>query len=288
MKYFPLLFAALLFFACKNDLKKEVGDPNSEEQTDSFQDSLRVTDRDLELRERTLNLKRKELLEKVDQREELENMVISQSFYKEDELLTLDFQYPYLNEKINTAYSHFNDYIKNRYLDSESIEKQMREEKRLCDSLGIPKDAEKRIVEYKIYNLNNRLLSVLFYKENHYSGAAHAAYTFETLNFDLERSEFMDYEDFFNAGSEEELREIINEQLREKINSGDVYYDCWEISADDFFHSKNNFVVTEDAVEFYFDDCVICSSYTGTYSIKIPLESLMPVLRKHKKNPLII
>ena len=66
-----------------------------------------------------------------------------------------------------------------------------------------------------------------------------------------------------------------------------MYYDCWAISADDFFDAKNNFVINDDVVEFYFDDCVICPSYTGTYSIQIPMEMLMPVLRKYKKNPLI-
>ena len=66
-----------------------------------------------------------------------------------------------------------------------------------------------------------------------------------------------------------------------------MFYDCWTISDDDFFDAKNNFVINDDTVEYYFDDCVICPSYTGTYSIKIPLQMLMPVLRKFKKNPLL-
>ena len=68
------------------------------------------------------------------------------------------------------------------------------------------------------------------------------------------------------------------------MTAGDLYYDCWEITADDFFEYKNNFVINDTYIEYYFDDCVICPSYTGSYSIKIPLERLLPVLRKNKRN----
>ncbi|QAA80514.1 DUF3298 domain-containing protein [Aequorivita sp. H23M31] len=287
MKSILPIFILLLLVSCKNDSRKEPIDNDVEDSIFQKADSLRLSDKDL-LQVRFLDLKRRELLDKKDQKEELESLLISKSFLKKDDNLTIDFQYPYLNEKIKPSYANFNEYIDNHYLNIKGIEKQIREEKRLCDSLGIPHGDEKWVVEYKVYNLNDRLLSILFYKENHYAGAAHASYTFETMNFDLERSTFMNYEDFFNSGSEEELREILNGLLAEKINSGEMYYDCWAISADNFFDAKNNFVVTDDAAEFYFDDCVICPSYTGTYSIKIPLEMLMPVLRKHKRNPLIL
>ncbi len=287
MKSIVPVLILFLFFGCKNDPKKDTLVDHPELPANEKMDSIRTSDRDLGPEDRTLNIKRQELLDKKDQKEELENLVISKSFLQEGDWFTLDFQYPYLNERIKPTYENFNEYISKYYLDAKGVEKQILEEKRLCDSLGIPKEDEKRIVEYKIYNLNDQLISVLFYKENHYTGAAHAAYTFDCLNFDLERSIFLNYEDFFIDGSEEELREILNTLLQEKINSGEMYYDCWAISADDFFDAKNNFVVNDDTVEFYFDDCVICPSYTGTYSIKIPLELLMPVLRKYKKNPLL-
>lgn len=286
----PLFFLILVsvFIGCKNDPKKEQATPLPEDtlQTDGS-DSLRVSEKNLEKQQQTLNLKRKELLEKKDSREQMESLLISKSFLKQGDAYTLDFKYPYLNEKIRPQFENFNEYISKYYLDAEGVERQIKEEKRLCDSLGIPKQSELRKVDYKIYNLNDRLISVLFYKENHYTGAAHPAYSFETMNFDLERAVFMKYEDFFNDGSEEELREILNTLLKEKINSGEMYYDCWAISADDFFNAKNNFVINDDVAEFYFDDCVICPSYTGTYSIQIPLTRLLPVLRKYKRNPLI-
>lgn len=287
MKHLLPILILLALLGCKNDPNKDKVETEVEHTSDGIIDSLRVSDKDFNQLERTLNLKRRELIEKKDQSAELENLVISKSFYKEGDKFTIDFEYPYLNEEIKPSYENFNEYISKYYLDAKGVEKQIKEEKRLCDSLGIPHGNEKRLVEYKIFNLNDRLISVLFYKENHYAGAAHASYTFETLNFDLERSTFMNYEDFFNSGTEEELRDILNVLLTEKINSGEMYYDCWIISDDDFFDAKNNFVITDDAAEFYFDDCVICPSYTGTYSIKIPLDMLMPVLRKNKKNPLL-
>lgn len=287
MKLLLPIFILFVFFGCKNDPKQDKIESETEKTSDGHIDSLRVSDKDFTQQERTLILKRKELIEKKDQKDQLENLVISKSFFKEGDKFKIDFEYPYLNEKVKPSYGNFNEYIQKHYLDIKGVEKQIMDEKRLCDSMGIPHGNEKRIVEYKIYNLNDRLISVLFYKENHYAGAPHSSYTFETLNFDLEQSTFMKYEDFFNNGSEEELREILNALLRQKINSGDMYYDCWAISADDFFNAKNNFVITDEAAEFYFDDCVICPSYTGTYSINIPLEMLMPVLRKHKRNPLL-
>jgi len=288
MKNLLPILVFLTFLACKNDSNKVKPESEDEQLIEKSADSFSVSDKDLKLMEQTLDIKRKELLEKKDQKEELETLLVSKSILKKDEWFTLDFKYPYLNEKIKPQFENFNEYIKKNYLDIKEIEKQILDEKRLCDSLGIPRQNELRSVDYKIYNLNDRILSVLFYKENHYTGAAHAAYTFETLNFDLERGVFLKFEDFFNDGTEEEVQEILNEFLKEKIQSGEMYYDCWTISDDDFFNAKNNFVINDMVVEYYFDDCIICPSYTGTYSIKIPLEMLKPVLRKHKKNLLML
>ena len=98
----------------------------------------------------------------------------------------------------------------------------------------------------------------------------------------------MTYEDFFIQGSEDELSTLINESIIKKIGLGELYYDCWEVSSEDFFESKNNFVLNDTYVEFYFDDCVMCPSYTGTYSIELTLIELMPVLRKYDLNPLVL
>lgn len=280
----PILFLFIIF-GCKNDQKKEVVDEN-DHPSNKITNPNRVSDKDLEQQQKFFDLKREQLVSKKDQRSELDNLVISKSILKENDDYVIDFEYPYLNPELDPIYDNFNKYISKHYLDTKEIERQIKEEKRLCDSLGVPKDTERRVIEYKIYNLNDQLISVLFYKENYYTGAAHPSYTFETLNFDLVDGSFMKYQNFFKDNSEGELRDILNQSLQEKINSGEMYYDCWEISEDDFAVLKNNFVIHDDSVEYYFDDCVICPSYTGTYSIKLPFDALAPVIKKNGRNPL--
>lgn len=286
LRILSAIIVLLFVWGCKNDSKEEK--PVNEITPTEVEkvDSLRLSERDIERQQQMLNLKRRELLEKKDQKAELENLIVSRSFFKEKDNLTLDFDYPFLNEQINARYSNFNDYIKKNFVDSEGIEAKISDEKRVCDSLGIVQGKERRTVEYKLFNLNDRLISVLFYTENLYSGAAHPSYTFETLNYDLQTGEFMNFQNFFNPGTEEEVAEILNTMLQAKINSGDMYYDCWNISDDDFLALKSNFVISDDVLEYYFDDCVICPSYTGTYSVAIPLDSLKPVLRNDRRNPL--
>ncbi|MBZ0327973.1 MAG: RsiV family protein [Altibacter sp.] len=288
MKYLSLLLVFGLLISCKNDSQKKETDA-IEDVTDVVEDSLVVSDHDIDLRkQQTIQIKREELIKKEDERVQLEDLVLSKTFFKEEDLYVLDFKYPHLNEALKPSYRNFNEYVQKYYIDIKGVEAQILEDKELyCDTLRTNRYREKRLVDYKIYNINEKLISVLFYKENYYSGAMHPSYTFDCLNFDLNRAVFMNYEDFFNDGSEEELRVILNELLQEKIASGEFFYDCWQISEEDFFEYKNNFVVDETFVEFYFDDCVICPSYTGTYSIKIPLVRLLPVLRKYKFNPLI-
>mgnify|MGYP003672184734 FL=1 len=299
MKYLVLSLSLLLFLSCKNDTSRPTDTPNTEvntsiESDDTFEQVLPFdsiyTNNDTELKKtKSVVIKRQNLIDKEDDKKELEELVIQKTFKKDEDLYLIDFTYPYLNEELKASYHNFNEYLEETYMDIAGVEASILEDKELiCDTLRINRFKEKRFVDYKIYNLNASLISVLFYKENYYSGTLHPSYTFDCLNFDLERSVFMDYEDFFNEGTEEEMTQILNEVLREKINSGDIYFACWEITFDDFFEYKDNFVVDDAKVEYYFDDCVICPSYTGTFSVEIPLERLLPVLRKYKFNPFMM
>src|SRR5690606_23415334 len=113
----------ILFFftliACKNDPKKEEVDTSTPiNNQEEIVDSLKVSDKNLETQQQTLIIKRKELLEKKDSKEELEKLLISKSFLKEGDWYTLDFKYPYLNEKIRPQFENFNEYISKYYLDA--------------------------------------------------------------------------------------------------------------------------------------------------------------------------
>jgi len=287
----PLLLLTSIL-SCKNDVKEKelpiANDPVSETLT-ILDDSLEFAREDAELNKRqSIQIKQQELIQLKDEKEELEELLIEKTYVKEEDQFSIDFRYPLLNENLKPSYVNFNEYINDTYVDIIGTEAGILEDKALiCDTIRTQRYKEKRFIDYKIYNVNDQLVSVLFYKENFYSGTLHPTYSFDCLNFDLDRSVFMNYDDFFVEGSEEELREILNEVIVAQINSGEMYYDCWEVSEEDFFEYKDNFVLDDTSVEYYFDDCVVCPSYTGSYSVEIPLEKLLPVLKRYDVNPLV-
>lgn len=288
-----ILFTIILFLliSCKNDQNdKKVIDKNDTELINPAEkDHTNVEVLDIKPIDKAIyiELKQKQFVEKKDESEELEDLIIDKKYLVDKKDYNINFKYPLLNESYKPTNRNFNEFINDYYVNITKTESDILESKLLCDSIEAIKFREERLIDYKIYNVNDQLVSVLFYKENFYNGAMHPSYSFDCFNFDLNRGVFMSYEDFFNQGSEEELIEIINQSINKQMNKGDMYYECWEVSSDDFFDSKNNFVLNDTYVEFYFDDCVICPSYTGTYSIELPLMDLLFALKKYDLNPLI-
>lgn len=290
MKYLTIILVFTLLFSCKMDTKEEPikrVNENIESPLEKI-DSIVTTDIDIkENKSISIELKQKKLINKKDKKQELEALIIEKKYLKEKTDYTIDFTYPQLNEKLNPRYINFNEYINDYYLDITGTEADILENKLLCDSIALKTFKEHRLINYKVYNVNDALVSVVFYKENFYSGTLHPSYSFDCMNFDLNRGVFMTYEDFFLEGTEEEFTTLLNEEINNKIGKGELYYDCWELSIDDFSKSKNNFVLNETYIEYYFDDCVMCPSYTGSYAIKIPLVNLLSVIKKYKLNPLV-
>ncbi|WCO02893.1 RsiV family protein [Psychroserpens ponticola] len=291
MKYLYLVLLILVFTSCKKDYRKDsFNDVEYTIITDSLVvDTIQTSEKDIKPLDKTISIKIKQkgLIEKKDEREVFEKLIIEKKYLIDKKDYTINFNYPLLNESFKPTHINFNEFIENYYANVVKTESEIIESKLLCDSITASKFREERYIDYKIYIVNDQLMSVLFYKENFYSGAMHPSYSFDGFNFDLNRGVFMTYEDFFNEGSEDELVTLINEKISQKIGKGDVYYDCWELSSDDFFKSKNNFVLNDTYVAFYFDDCVMCPSYTGTYSIELPLVELLSVLKKYDLNPLV-
>ena len=290
MKHRYLSILMLLLFTCKND--KPQDDIHTSEETiemhPTIQDSIQTAGVDIETRDASISieLKQKNLIEKKDEREELQKLIIDKQYVIEREDYIINFNYPLINESFRPTHQNFNDFILNTYVNISKTESDILQSKLLCDSISAINFREERFIDYKIYNVNDQLLSILFYKENFYSGAMHPSYSFDCFNFDLNSGVFMTYEDVFIQGSEDELLLIINEKLNKKIEEGNLYYDCWELSSDDLFNHKNNFVLNDDNVAFYFDDCIICPSYTGTYAIELLVEEVLPILKKYELNPL--
>ncbi|QYA26972.1 DUF3298 domain-containing protein [Gramella sp. MT6] len=270
------IWVILIFSSCAEN-PKEAQEPLLIKDSIQRIDTISTGEIDFDFREyRYLKNSKDSLLQREDDRQVLEDLVIPKSYLKIEKFYMLSFKYPLLNEKINSQYTNFNSYLLNSFLNVKEIEAELEN----CDTSAFGKYPEIRRIDYKIYNANEKFMSVLFYKENFYSKTPLPVYRFETLNYDLKNSEFMNYNDLFLPNSEEILREILNEILVQKINSGEIYYDCWEISEEDFEDYKNNFVLIDSSIEYYFDDCIICPSYTGIFSIKIPLEKLNFILNE--------
>lgn len=286
MKHIYLLLF-LSIFSCKETIKTEATISNNKTNdviSKVTDDSIILSDKAI-----TLELKQKRLIEKSDHRNQLQQLIIQEKYFKLTPSYIVDFKYPLLNENINPVYANFNEYIKENYVDILGTEADILKSKEaLCDTIKNNRFKETRYIDYKVYHVNHQLISILFYKENFYSGTLHPNYSFDCMNFNLNKGVFMNYEDFFKKGSEDEFAEILNKEITNQIMNGDMYYDCWEISNDAFFDYKNNFVINDTFVEYYFDDCVMCPAYTGSYSIKIPIVKLLSIVKTHNANLLVI
>ena len=294
MRTLIISVAIVSLMACNNKAQikenPEKDTTESEQLLDQNTDSTHyLSEERLELnQEKTKSIKVERLITIKDDKNKLQELVVAKKFYKEEDFYILDYKYPYLNEETNPNNTSFNDFLTENYLNIEATENEILEDKVIfCDSLGVGRCMDKRVIDYKVYSVKSNLISVLLYKENYYSGMKHSTYMFECLNFDLNKHKFIYYNDFFIDNSEKELLATINKIISNGINSGALFYECWELSEGDFNVYKNNFVVNDDVVEFYFDDCIICPSYTGTYSIEIPITEIMHLIKKYNNDTLI-
>jgi len=204
--------------------------------------------------------------------EKPKKIVLEKHVLEENDKTILDFHYPVLNEEVSGNYSNFNQYIK-----SELVEKTislMRENEEfipLCDSIETRKQKSK--INYAIKE-NRDVLSTVFVIENFYSESMHSNVSFKTVNYDFDSTKIIAFLDYFKPQSEQAVLTHLNKIIKANINSGEMYYDCWEISGGDFETYKDNFTIDGNKIRFYFDDCVVCPSYTGTYYIETTKEQL--------------
>lgn len=208
-------------------------------------------------------------------------VVQTKKFVLEDDFYELQYRYPYLDNEI---YPTFNSYIENTYLNVEKVVNQILDDKEMqCNEKGFGCDKDIKYLDYKIYSLQEELLSVLLFEENYYAGVAHSSYKFDCLNFDLSTGTFIKFNDLFTANSEDFVRNKINTNIKKELNSGELYYECWELTKEDFKVYKDNFVYNEEHIRFYFDDCVICPSFTGTYYVELPINDITQYINVYNK-----
>ncbi|OSY89278.1 hypothetical protein WH52_01130 [Tenacibaculum holothuriorum] len=276
MNFKTLLSIIILvfIFSCKKDTKPTI---KVEQPMDSIVTSKETLDIDLE-QNRKIQKKVFPIVHTKDDAEITKSYLQKKRFVKNTDTYELDFTYPYLDENYHHKFSSFNEYFSKKLLNIKAIENGILEAQEfLCDSLKTKQNREKRITNYKVFLQDDEHLSLLFYKENHYSGSKTAYYTFTTLNYDAVKGTFLNFEDYFDIGSEEEILKTINQKI---ANSAELQ-DCFNIVIEDFMSVKNNFIINDNDVTFYFNDCVMCPSYIGSYQISIPLSKIKPFLKMY-------
>ena len=287
MRIVSFLIVVLVITSCKLD--KE---PIHSATELGSKDSLIVNDTvtiQLNTEELQQNVKINPIKSDEDDSNFIKDYVVHKQLYKETDNYIIDFCYPQLDENYNPKFELFNDFVENELIQLSRIEQDVLESQELlCDTLQKNPIREHRIGEYKIYQQKETHISVLFYLENHYAQTKAAYYTFKTVNFDKIKGKLLHFEDYFLPGSLSEVHQILNSEIRTQIAKGDLFYECFEVSLDDFEVAKNDFVVDDNHIIFYFNDCIMCPSFVGTYSIEIPLEKLKSVLQQNWSDRFIL
>lgn len=269
MKFSSTLpIALLIILGCKQNatqeneiIKEDVGVKEISQDTISYNDDLN---------EKSSNKMMQ--LDVLISAKKPEKIVLEKHVLEENEKTILDFHYPVLNEEVSGNYSNFNRYIKNELVEKTiSLMRENEEFIPLCDSIETHKQKSK--INYAIKE-NRKVLSTVFVIENFYSESMHSNVSFKTVNYDFDRTKIIHFKDYFKLNSEQAVLIHLNKIITSNINSGEMYYDCWEISEGDFETFRNNFTIEGDQIRFYFDDCVVCPSYTGTYYIETTKEQL--------------
>ena len=294
MKSLVLFSALIVLMSCQNKSSTPNNTPELDpNETIINDDSYTLEGEDFENIEKqqikTKINKKNELILQPDDRAALKDVVMTKTIFKDEDDYLIDYTYPYLNEKIDPRYKNFNEYITVNHLNIErTIGEILETTGLLCDTIPIKRVKDKRIIDFKIHSTADKLISILLYKENYYPGMVHSVYMFESLNYDIRKQRFLNFDDFFVPGSQAKIRNLLNTTIRTQIDSGNIYYDCWELSEGDFNSYKDNFVINDDSIEFYFDDCIICPSYTGQYSVDIPLDEIAPFMNMYQRTMLAV
>jgi hypothetical protein len=276
MKFRTILpIALLVLFGCKQNATQENETTIKEELTNkTSQDTVINTD--------NLNEKSSNKIKQLDvliSAKKPENIVLEKHILEENEKTILDFNYPVLNEKVRGNYSNFNQYIKNELVEKTiSLMRENEEFMPLCDSIETRKQKSK--INYAIKE-NRKILSTVFVIENFYSETMHSNISFKTVNYDFDKAEIIHFNDYFKPNTKHSILIHLNKLITANINSGDMYYDCWEISEGDFDTYSDNFTIEGNQIRFYFDDCVVCPSYTGTYYIETTKEYLREFIKDY-------
>ncbi len=279
----PFLILFLILSCKTNSIKKE--------EVNAIQiDSLTQEIGTIKIKNDSLSLEGNELKvslikDEIDHANQMVEYLESRRYRKKTNNFTIDFCYPFLKENINSKFKMFNEHVENEVLKIQEVEKDILESQELlCDTVTGNSKIEHRLIDYKVFLQNEKDVSVLFYLENHYANTKSSYYTFKTVNFNISKGKLLAFEDVFETESIDEVLDIINIEISTSIQNGDLFYECFTISKEDFKKAKNDFIIKNNTIIYYFNDCVMCPSFVGTYEIEISLERFIPILKENVIN----
>ena len=146
MKYFYILLLIVLFTNCKEDARpvntNEIEAVKDAKNANSvLNDTVKILDPDIKEMDKTITieLKQQKLIEKEDEREDLQKLIIEKRYLVEKKEYTINFNYPLLNESLRPTHSNFNDFINEYYVNVTQTELDILESKSLCDSIEASK-----------------------------------------------------------------------------------------------------------------------------------------------------
>jgi len=116
------------------------------------------------------------------------------------------------------------------------------------------------------------ILSIYFFVEDYYTGAAHSGIESHVINYDLKSHRELKLADLFKPKSQY-LEFIANYCTRELEVYGTIKPKA------ETFASWN---LTESGIEFNFDPCQIAGCSSGPQEVTIPFSALMPFLKPFK------
>ena len=130
------------------------------------------------------------------------------------------------------------------------------------------------IVDFKITNGNNGLLSVLFDVGFYMSGAAHPNQSADTLNLDVAGGKVLVLKDLFKPGVDY-LKFISDTSIQDLTKQGRLEWASGAEPIEDNFRSWN---ITPDGLLFSFDPYQVASYAMGPQSVVIPYQTMKDIL----------
>jgi hypothetical protein len=130
--------------------------------------------------------------------------------------------------------------------------------------------------DFELFHYNENIDSVLFYTST-YTGGAHPFLFVHAMTFDTETDQQVELADLFTEGADY-LTPIKTAVQADLINQlGEDMIDFIETGAGDDPAHYQNFVITDDALVFFFSQGDVGPSAAGARSARVPLSDLADI-----------